>query len=161
MYNLMPNGIQTMSMDIEGLVESSTNLGVVINSDTEVLFESAVRSSVSSLKDDILNKMDLLTDSLNGNFRVESAYPAWEYAKGSQLEKIAVDTYEKLTGKKPIIMAIHAGLECGLLLDKMPGAEAISLGPDMFDVHTPNEHLDIQSTENTWNYLLAILKSIN
>ena len=58
-------------------------------------------------------------------------------------------------------MAIHAGLECGLLLDKMPGAEAISLGPDMFDVHTPNEHLDIQSTENTWNYLLAILKSIN
>ncbi len=159
-YNLIPNGIQTMSMDINGLVESSTNLGVVVNNDNEILFESAVRSSVSTLKDDILNKMDLLTNSLGGTFVVESDYPAWEYAKGSELEKICVDTYEKLTGKKPIIMAIHAGLECGLLLDKMPNAEAISLGPDMFDVHTPNEHLDIKSTENTWNYLLEILKAI-
>ena len=161
MYNLMPNGIQTMSMYIQGLVESSTNLGVVVNSDDNILFESAVRSSVSSLKDDILNRINLLTESLNGKFVIESAYPAWEYAKDSKLEKIGIDAYEKLTGKKPIIMAIHAGLECGLLLDKIPGAEAISLGPDMFDVHTPNEHLDIKSTENTWNYLLEILKSIH
>ncbi|MGL5692973.1 MAG: aminoacyl-histidine dipeptidase [Peptostreptococcaceae bacterium] len=161
MYNLVPNGIQTMSMDIEGLVESSTNLGVVNYVDNEVLFENAVRSSVSTLKDDILNRMELLSTTLGGNFKIESAYPAWEYAKGSQLEKICIDTYEKLAGKKPIIMAIHAGLECGLLLDKMPGAEAISLGPDMFDVHTPNEHLDIKSTENTWKYLLEILKAIH
>jgi len=160
MYNLMPNGIQTMSMDIEGLVESSTNLGVVKETDSTIWFESAVRSSVRTLKDDILNRMDLLTNSLDGKFKVESDYPAWEYAKGSQLEKIAIDAYENLTGKKPTIMAIHAGLECGLLLDKMNNAEAISIGPDMFDVHTPNEHLNIQSTENTWNYLLAILKSI-
>ena len=160
MYNLMPNGIQTMSMDIEGLVESSTNLGVVKEIDSTIWFESAVRSSVRTLKDDILNRMDLLTNSLDGKFKVESDYPAWEYAKGSQLEKIAIDAYENLTGKKPTIMAIHAGLECGLLLDKMNNAEAISIGPDMFDVHTPNEHLNIQSTENTWNYLLAILKSI-
>lgn len=161
MYNLIPNGVQTMSMDIQGLVESSTNLGVVVNSDNEILFESAVRSSVSTLKDDILSRMDLLTNALGGNFKIESAYPAWEYTKGSQLEKICVDTYENLTGKKPTIMALHAGLECGLLLSKMPGAEAISLGPNMFDVHTPNEHLNIQSTENTWNYLLSILKSIH
>ena len=161
MYNLMPNGIQTMSMDIEGLVESSTNLGVVKETDSTIWFESAVRSSVRTLKDDILNRMDLLTNSLDGKFKVESDYPAWEYAKGSQLERIAIDAYENLTGKKPTIMAIHAGLECGLLLDKMNNAEAISIGPDMFDVHTPNEHLDIQSTENTWNYLLAILKSIH
>ena len=161
MYNLMPNGIQTMSMDIEGLVESSTNLGVVKEINSTVWFESAVRSSVSTLKDDILNRMDLLTNSLNGEFKVESDYPAWEYAKGSELEKIAIDAYEKLTNKKPTIMAIHAGLECGLLLDKMNNAEAISIGPNMFDVHTPNEHLDIKSTENTWNYLLAILKSIH
>lgn len=160
MYNLMPNGVQTMSMDIEGLVESSTNLGVVVNSDNDILFESAVRSSVSTLKDDILNRMDLLTQSLKGDFKVESSYPAWEYAKGSKLEEICIEAYEKLTGKKPTIMALHAGLECGLLLSKMNGAEAISLGPDMFDVHTPNEHLDVKSTENTWDYLLTILKSI-
>ena len=68
--------------------------------------------------------------------------------------------YEDLRGEKPIVMALHAGLECGLLLDKMPHAEAISLGPDMFDVHTPSEKLNIQSTANTWEYLLKILEAI-
>ena len=161
LLNLIPNGIQTMSMDIEGLVESSTNLGVVRTADSEITFECAVRSSVSTLKDSITNKMDLLANTLGGSLKLESDYPAWEYSKGSKLEEICVETYEKLTGKKPTIMAIHAGLECGLLLDKMPHAQAISLGPDMANVHTPEEHLSISSTENTWNYLVAILKSMN
>ena len=161
LLNLIPNGIQTMSMDIEGLVESSTNLGVVHTTENSVTFECAVRSSVKTLKDDITNKFDLLATNLNGKLILDSDYPAWEYAKGSKLEKICVETYEKLTGKKPIIMAIHAGLECGLLLDKMPHAQAISLGPDMFEVHTPNEHLNISSTKRTWDYLVAILKGMN
>ena len=161
LLNLIPNGIQTMSMDIEGLVESSTNLGVVKTLDNEITFECAVRSSVSTLKDSITNKMDLLANTLDGSLKLESDYPAWEYSKGSKLEEICVETYEKLTGKKPTIMAIHAGLECGLLLDKIPHAQAISLGPDMANVHTPEEHLSISSTENTWNYLVAILKSMN
>ena len=150
-----------MSMDIEGLVESSTNLGVVRTTDNEITFECAVRSSVSTLKNDITNKMELLANTLNGSLTLESDYPAWEYSKGSKLEEICVETYEKLTGKKPTIMAIHAGLECGLLLDKIPHAQAISLGPDMDNVHTPEEHLSISSTQNTWNYLVAILKSMN
>ena len=150
-----------MSMDIEGLVESSTNLGVVHTTENSVTFECAVRSSVKTLKDDITNKMNLLANTLGGKLNLDSDYPAWEYAKGSKLEKICVETYEKLTGKKPIIMAIHAGLECGLLLDKMPHAQAISLGPDMFEVHTPNEHLSISSTKRTWDYLVAILKDMN
>ena len=161
LLNLIPNGIQTMSMDIEGLVESSTNLGVVRTTDNEITFECAVRSSVSTLKNDITNKMKLLANTLNGSLTLESDYPAWEYSKGSKLEEICVETYEKLTGKKPTIMAIHAGLECGLLLDKIPHAQAISLGPDMDNVHTPEEHLSISSTQNTWNYLVAILKSMN
>ncbi|WP_296645460.1 aminoacyl-histidine dipeptidase [Romboutsia sp. 13368] len=161
LLNLIPNGIQTMSMDINGLVESSTNLGVVHTTENLVTFECAVRSSVKTLKEDITNKMDLLAANLGGKFRLESDYPAWEYAKGSKLEEICVETYEKLTGKKPIIMAIHAGLECGLLLDKIPHAQAISLGPDMFEVHTPNEHLSISSTKRTWDYLVAILKGMN
>ena len=160
LLNLIPNGIQTMSMDIEGLVESSTNLGVVRTLDNEITFECAVRSSVSTLKDSITNKMDLLANTLGGSLKLESDYPAWEYSKGSKLEEICVETYEKLTGKKPTIMAIHAGLECGLLLDKMPHAQAISLGPDMANVHTPEEHLSISSTQNTWTYLVAILKSM-
>ena len=112
LLNLIPNGIQTMSMDIEGLVESSTNLGVVHTTENSVIFECAVRSSVKTLKDDITNKMDLLATNLGGKLTLDSDYPAWEYAKGSKLEEICVETYEKLTGKKPTIMAIHAGLEC-------------------------------------------------
>lgn len=161
MTNIIPNGIQSMSMDIEGLVESSTNLGVVTNTDSEIILESAVRSSVGTLKKDITNRMDLLCNALGAKFETKSDYPAWEYVKDSKLEHICVEAYDKLVGKKPTIMAIHAGLECGLLLDKMPNAEAISLGPNMYEVHTPNEHLSISSTKNTWEYLLAILKSMN
>lgn len=161
LMNVMPNGIQTMSMDIEGLVESSTNLGVVRTLENEMTFECAVRSSVKTLKEDITNRMDLLANALGGELKLNSDYPAWEYSKGSKLEEICVNTYENLAGKKPIIMALHAGLECGLLLDKMPHAQAISLGPNMFEVHTPNEHLSITSTKNTWDFLVAILKSMN
>ena len=160
MLNLIPNGIQTMSMDIENLVESSTNIGVLRTTDSAVTFESAVRSSVGTLKTDITNRMDLLTKQLNGSLELISDYPAWEYAKNSQLEKICIDAYKNLVGKEPIIMALHAGLECGLLLEKLPHAEAISFGPNMYDVHTPNEHLSISSTENTWKFLLEVLKSM-
>ncbi|MGL5716660.1 MAG: aminoacyl-histidine dipeptidase [Paraclostridium sp.] len=160
MLNIIPNGIQTMSMDIENLVESSTNLGVLRTTDSSVTFECAVRSSVGSLKTNITNRMDLLTSQLGGTLELISDYPAWEYAKNSQLEKICIAAYKNLVGKEPIIMALHAGLECGLLLEKMPHAEAISFGPNMHDVHTPNEHLSISSTENTWKFLLEILKSM-
>ena len=157
---LMPSGIQTMSMDIKGLVESSTNLGVINNNEDDFVFEFATRSSVKSLKDEINSKMSLLCKTLNVKLDLEDDYPEWEYAKNSKLEEICVNTYEKLAGKKPHITAIHAGLECGLLLDAIENAQAVSIGPNLFDVHTPNEHLDIKSTERTWDYLLAILKNI-
>ena len=160
LINLMPRGIQTMSMDIKGLVESSTNLGVISNNKDNIVFEFATRSSVKSLKEDLNNRMKLLCNRLGVKLDLEDDYPEWEYAKDSKLEEICVNTYEELTGKKPEIVAIHAGLECGLLLDAIKGAQAISIGPNLFDVHTPNEHLDILSTERTWNYLVAILKNI-
>ncbi len=161
LLNLIPNGIQTQNMDIEGLVESSTNLGVVTTCDDKMSFENAIRSSVATLRQNINDKMTLLTNSIDANIEVTGGYPAWEYAKNSKLENICVDVYEKANGKKPIITAIHAGLECGLLLDKMSGAEAISLGPDMYEVHTPNEHLSISSVKNVYEYLVDILKSMN
>ena len=157
---LMPCGSQTMSMDIENLVESSTNLGVINNNKDNFLFEFATRSSVKSLKDEINNKMSLLCKTLDVKLSLEDDYPEWEYAKDSKLEEICINTYEELTGQKPEISAIHAGLECGLLLDAIKGAQAVSIGPNLYDVHTPNEHLDIKSTNRTWNYLLAILKNI-
>ena len=161
LLNLIPNGIQTQSMEIENLVESSTNLGVVRTVGDEMSFESAVRSSVATLRENINNKTKLLADAIGANFESTNGYPAWEYAKDSKLEHICVDVYEKLTGKKPIITAIHAGLECGLLLDKMDGAEAISMGPDMFEVHTPNEHVSISSIKNVWDYLVKVLEAMN
>ena len=75
-------------------------------------------------------------------------------------DRICVETYEKLYNKNPEIVAIHAGLECGLLLDAIEGAQAISIGPNLFDVHTPDEHIDILSTERTWDYLVSILCNI-
>ncbi|SFJ09375.1 dipeptidase D [Terrisporobacter glycolicus] len=158
--NLMPRGIQTMSPDIEGLVECSTNLGVVVTNDNDIKFEFATRSSVKSLKEDLNYRMELLSKFMGVKLDLEDDYPEWEYAKNSKLEKICEDTYEEITGKKPEIVALHAGLECGLLLDAIKGAEAVSIGPDLFDVHTPNEHLSISSTEKTWDYLVAILKNI-
>ncbi len=158
--NLMPRGIQTMSADIEGLVESSTNLGVVATNDNDIKFEFATRSSVKSLKEDLNNRMELLSKFIGVKLDLEDDYPEWEYAKNSKLEKICEGTYEELTGKKPEIVALHAGLECGLLIDAIKGAEAVSIGPNLFDVHTPNEHLSISSTGRTWDYLVAILKDI-
>ena len=161
LLNLIPNGIQTQSMDIEGLVESSTNLGVVKTSEDKMSFESAVRSSVATLRESINDKTKLLANSVGANIEITDGYPAWEYVKDSKLEHICVDVYEKLTGKKPVITAIHAGLECGLLLSKMNGAEAISMGPNMFEVHTPNEHVSISSIKNVWDYLVKVLESMN
>ena len=158
--NLMPRNIQTMSADIDGLVESSTNLGVVVTENEYIKFEFATRSSVKSLKDDINERMELLCESIGVELELEDDYPEWEYAKDSKLEQICVETYEKLYNKKPEIVAIHAGLECGLLLDAIEGAQAISIGPNLFDVHTPDEHIDILSTERTWDYLVSILCNI-
>ena len=161
LLNSIPNGVQSMSMDIEGLVESSTNMGVVRTENDTMSFESAVRSSVATLRQNINDKTKLIADFVGAKFENTDGYPAWEYAKDSKLEELCVDVYEKLTGKKPVITAIHAGLECGLLLDKMPGCEAISMGPNMFEVHTPNEHLSISSVKNVYEYLLEVLKAMN
>ncbi len=160
LINSMPRGIQTMSMDIIGLVESSTNLGVVSNNKENIVFEFASRSSVKSLKEDLNNRMKMICKNIGVKLDLVDDYPEWEYTKNSKLEEICVETYEKLTNTKPKIVAIHAGLECGLLLDAIKDAQAISIGPNLFDVHTPNEHLDIASTRRTWYYLVAILKNI-
>lgn len=157
---LMPNGIQTMSADIEGLVESSNNVGVLSTTD-EVAFESATRSSVGSLKEEIIDRMNVVAKAFGGEVSVHSAYPAWQYKKESYIRDLMIETYKETTGKDMIVQAIHAGLECGLLTEKVGDIDMISLGPDMFDVHTPVERLSISSTERVYNFLLEVLKRIN
>jgi len=157
---LIPNGIQTMSMEIKGLVQSSTNLGVVTTNDKEVSLESAVRSSIKTLKQDIVNIIEVMAKQLGAKVTNESDYPAWEYKPDSYIREVFVESYKRKYGKEPTITAIHAGLECGLFDEKLNNVDMISLGPNMYDVHTPDEKLSISSTQRTWEFLLEVLKSI-
>lgn len=157
--NALPNGIQAMSADVEGLVETSLNMGVLYLDEKEIKLHFAVRSSVRSAKDALINKLTYLTQGLGGSTQISGTYPAWEYKRNSALREKMVAVYEKMYGKKPAIEAIHAGVECGLLSAKLPGLDCISIGPDMEAVHTTEEKLSIESTNRVWEYLLEVLRT--
>lgn len=157
---LYPNGVNTESTVIEGLTESSTNLGILSTVENEVIYDSAIRSSVLSLRKEIELRIKTITELIGGNFETNAGYPEWAYRSHSPLRDICIKVYKEMNGKEPIINAIHAGVECGLFKEKLGDIDMISFGPDMFDVHTPEERLSIESTENVWNYLLEILKNI-
>lgn len=159
LLNAAPNGIQTMSQDIPGLVQTSLNLGVV-KLDEELSLTFAVRSSVNQEKRDLLNRLKNLAEFYEGSYSEMGDYPAWEYKKDSRLRDTMVVTYQKLFGREPKVLAIHAGLECGLLSEKLPGLDCVSIGPNMYDIHTSRERLDIASTKRTWEFLLEILKAL-
>lgn len=155
-----PNGIQTMSPDLEDMVESSLNLGVLQVEEDEVVFAFAVRSSVRSLKYHITNQLQWLAKQIGAKFLERADYPEWEFKPESNLLSQSTKIYEELFGKKALVKAIHAGLEGGAFLEKLPELDAISIGPDMEEVHTPNERLNIPSTERTWRYLKGILAAL-
>ena len=157
---LLPNGINTRSIAIEGLVESSANLGVVITEGSSVEFDSALRSSVGSLKDEIVNRSKVIAEILEADFEVSGDYPEWQYNPNSEIREVCKNVYKKMTGNDPEIIAIHAGLECGLFKEKLGDIDMISFGPNINDAHTPNEHMNIQSVANVWEFLLEVLKSI-
>ncbi|MEG0308719.1 MAG: aminoacyl-histidine dipeptidase [Clostridium sp.] len=158
---MLPNGVQTMSMAIEGLVQSSTNVGVVTTTSEAVEFENAVRSSVASLKKSIMDQMIVLAEMLNCVIEFESDYPEWQYNPNSKIRTVFEEVYEKTFGKKAEISAIHAGLECGLIGDKFNGnLDQISFGPNIFDVHTPDEHISISSVDRMYTYLINVLSDV-
>lgn len=157
---LIINGIMSMSMDIKGLVESSLNLGVITTGKDSIEFISSIRSSVRSLKKDLLNRLVVTAEINGGTVVTESDYPEWAYNPDSKIREIFENVYEKMHGKKPHITAIHAGLECGLFAEKFGQIDEISFGPFLYDVHTPDEHMSISSVKRTWEYLLEVLKNI-
>ncbi|MCY6484967.1 aminoacyl-histidine dipeptidase [Clostridium aestuarii] len=157
---LIPQGVQSMSMDIEGLVQSSTNLGVVTTTENKVSFESAIRSSVRSLKYEIVKRIEIAANLVGAEMTLESEYPEWQYKANSRIRDIFVKIHKDMYGKEPKITAIHAGLECGLLKDILGDIDMVSFGPNMYDVHTPEESLSILSTKRTFEYLLNVLKEI-
>ena len=154
-----PNGVQSWSQDIEGLVQTSLNLGVV-KMDETVRMTFAVRSSVNQEKRDLLARLAELAAFYGADYSEVGDYPAWEYKKDSLLRDTMVKTYQEMFGKEAQVVAIHAGLECGLLSEKLPGLDCVSIGPNMHDIHTSREKLEIDSTRRTWEFLLAILKAL-
>lgn len=157
---LTPDGVQTMSADIEGLVESSNNLGVVITNTDNITLESAMRSSIGSLKLHISNQIKLIAETIDIKWESSSSYPAWEYSKDSYIRQIFIDAYKDLNSKDINIAAIHAGLECGLFKEKFNDMDMVSFGPNMYGVHAPGEKLSLSSTKNSYELLLNVLQKI-
>ncbi len=156
----IPNGVQYMSMEIHGLVQTSLNNGVLEEIDGRIKFTTSVRSSVKSALDEIVDILRIQAERCGAEFKKASEYPAWEYSPDSPVRDAAVNVYKKLNNKEPLITAIHAGLECGLLKKTLPKVDAISFGPNLYDVHTPNEHMEIASVERVWKFLLAYLAEL-
>lgn len=154
---VMPNGVQTMSADIPGLVETSLNMGVMELREEEFVLDFAIRSSVTTAKEMLVDKVKRIVKMLGGTTELQGDYPSWPYERRSDFRDLCVNIYEEMYGKKPVIDIIHAGLECGLLSAKIPGLQCISIGPDMQDVHTPNEKLRISSTARVWEYIKRVL----
>lgn len=157
---IMPNGIQEMSADIEGLVETSLNLGIVKLEEDRLLLGQSLRSSVSSRKEALKRKVAKVTQLAGGEISFRGEYPAWEYNKDSRLRDLMIEIFRKEYGKAPEVKMIHAGLECGILAKKLEGLDAVSFGPDLKDIHTTREKMDLKSCERTYNYILEILKSL-
>lgn len=155
---LLPQGVQTMSQSIPGLVESSNNIGVLSSNHAEIKFVNALRSSVATLKEEMVNRISLISTLVDADHKRYADYPEWPYRLNSPIRDLMIATYKDLYGKEMDVQAIHAGLECGLLSEKLGDMDMISLGPNMHDVHTPFERVSISSVANVYSFLIEVLK---
>lgn len=154
----IPDGITKMCPEAEGIVQTSSNAGIMRLRDDYFSLIVSIRSSISSEKEALSAKLKYLTETMGGEYIIESDYPAWEYRERSKLRDLVVETFKELFDKAPKVTSIHAGLECGIIFDKIKGIDIVSLGPDIEDIHTPKEKLSIPSTERTWKLLLRIME---
>jgi len=156
-----PHGVIAMSRQLKGLVETSTNLASVkFIQDNQILVTTSQRSSVDSAKVDISNMVESVFRLANANIQHSDGYPGWAPNTNSKILQITKDSYTKLFGVEPIVRAIHAGLECGLFLEKYPQLDMISFGPTIRGAHSPDERLSIPTTQKFWNLLLDVLVNI-
>lgn len=157
----LPGGVQAMSADMPGLVETSLNMGIMKleeGASAELLAEFSVRSSVESAKEALIDKLSAVTAMAGGHITVTGSYPGWKYRVDSPLRDKMVALYEKMYGRKPEVEAIHAGLECGILGSKIENLDCVSFGPQMSNIHTTEETLSISSTARVWEYLVRLLE---
>lgn len=160
-FTHIPDGVIKMSNDIDGLVQTSLNLGIVKTENESVVMAYLLRSSVDSEKEYLLNRVTSMINLLGGEYSISGQYPAWEYKKESELRRIMTSSYKKLFGKEAEIQAMHAGVECGLFAKKIKGLDCISFGPDIVDIHTYNERLSISSVLRTWDLIIDILEELS
>ena len=153
-----PNGMEAMSADIEGLVQTSLNLGILVTKEDCVQASFCVRSSVATQKQMLVDRLRSLTEALGGTVTVTGDYPGWEYLPDSGLRDLMSNVYQEQYGELPKIEAIHAGVECGMFADKLPGLDCVSFGPNLYDIHTFREHMPIDSVQRTWKFTREVLK---
>ena len=152
-----PNGIEKMTHGIDKLPQTSLSLGVLRTLDDAVEYVFCIRSAVDSECEMLARRLECQIKPLGGTLRREGPYPGWEYQADSPLRDLICEVYKEQTGKDMIVEAIHAGLECGYFSGKMPGLDCVSIGPDVNDVHTPNETLSISSTQRTWELVKEVI----
>lgn len=153
-----PSGVQTMSQEIPGLVQTSLNLGVLTTGETALTATFCVRSSLSSEKELLKDRLVCLTEQLGGTTAFFGDYPPWEYRRESALRERMTAVFRAQYGREPKIEALHAGLECGLLSGKLPGLDCVSIGPDLRDIHTPRERMSIASVQRVWAFVTEVLR---
>lgn len=157
---MAPNGVQYMSRDIDGLVQTSLNNAIIQEKGEFIEITTSVRSASSSSLREILNVLEVIGKRTGANIEEQGNYPAWQYDENSKIRDKALVVYKDLFGEEAEVSAIHAGLECGLLKEILPDTDMLSFGPNLFDVHTEKEHISISSAERVWKFLVALLESL-
>lgn len=156
----LPNGIYAMSADIEGLVQTSLNLGILTTDEDAIRASFCVRSSIDSQKYMLCRRMESLMAQLGGHVAYAGDYPGWQYAQVSPLRELMTAVFTQQYGYAPKIEAIHAGVECGIFCGKLPGLDCVSFGPDLKDIHTTRERMSISSVQRVWQMTLEVLKRL-
>ena len=153
----LPYGVQTMSTHVKGLVETSLNPGILHVGEGKMSVHISLRSSLSVAKEALIRRVGALVYLAGGNYTLSGNYPGWQYKEDSRMRDKMVNVYKRMYGADPKVEAIHAGLECGILADKIKDLDCVSIGPDMKDIHTTKERLSASSTNRVWEFLLAVL----
>ena len=159
-YKIINIDALTYCGNIENLVETSLNLGVLRTAGKTVSATFAVRSGVDSEKEKLIKELESIAAEFGADMKVYGEYPAWEFTENSPLQKTMTDVFYEMYGGKMNVAAIHAGLECGIFCGKIKGLDCVSFGPDILEIHTPRERLSISSVERTWRYLIKVLERI-
>ena len=161
----VPNGVLEMSKHIEGLVETSINIGFIsteiVDGNVKIRIKSLARSMANNPLNKLVEEITDLTRKHDANIKIAASNPSWEYKEDSKIRELIAKSFKEITGNEPVIKAIHAGLECGVFTQNIKGADVVSIGPNIYGAHTPEERMDIKSVGETWEWLLKILENYN